>query len=328
MARKSLCLLFCALTLIYHSNLRPIAASDSMGIALVPLALVMDGTPRLDRFGPWLEQNVWYAPAVLVKRDGHYLTSYPVGQGALIAPLYAVPIVALRLWQWDTADQVAFARICEKFVAAFLTALGAVLMLLLLERIASPPWPWILTLVFALGTNTWATSSQALWQHSGGELLIVAASYCLVRWREDSPGRRWLLLAGSAAGLAMAVRPTNVLAAAAVCFGLLVCFRSFRILAAFAAPGLVCGLLLMAYNLAAYGSLRGGYGILFLTDDVPRAMAGLLISPARGLLIYSPVLIFAAAAWWCSPRRKERSLPPPWKRRLPISNHGWKSWGP
>jgi hypothetical protein len=49
---------------------------------------------------------------------------------------------------------------------------------------------------------------------------------------------------------------------------------------------------LIAYNRACYGNFTGAYGLDFSAPFLP-SLEGILFSPARGLLIYFPLTIFA-----------------------------------
>src|ERR1700722_9215252 len=200
---------FLALSFIYHANFRPVDSSDSLPAALTPLALVLDHTICLDRFVPWLHAHVWYTPYVVHQANGHFFSSYPIGGPILLSPLY-VPIAVAGLRDWDPGSLVIFARIAEKFAATTIAALSAVLFLLLLKRITTTPWAWLLTLVYALGTETWSVSSQALWQHGPGELAIIGCFYFLQYWSEDRRRNGALWLCGACAAAAFIIRPTNV----------------------------------------------------------------------------------------------------------------------
>ena len=54
--------------------------------------------------------------------------------------------------------------------------------------------------------------------------------------------------------------------------------------------------LVVAYNLGVTGSLAGGYGTVdrpdFFDHSLGAGLAGLLVSPMRGLLVFSPFLLF------------------------------------
>jgi len=292
MPRRSLCLLLLAANGVYHANLRPLSSGDSLPAALIPISLMTGHGVSLDGLGPWVREHVPGAFYV-VERRGRYFSAYPPATGVIAAPFYAPPVLALGVLRWDPGAQVTFARIWEKFVAAFLASAAVVLMLLLLERLVRPPWAWGLTLLFAFGTNVWATASQALWQHTPGVLAAVACLYCLVRALEEGAAPLWAVGAGICAGAAVLIRPTNV----TLCAGAgaaLVWRGGWRAAFGFAVPAAAGCILGAAYNLAVFGTLWGGW-TEGLTNPLLPGLAGILLSPGRGLLIYCPAAAFALA---------------------------------
>jgi hypothetical protein len=278
--------LFVALTFIYHSNLRPVAAGDSLPAALVPFSVLLDHSVTLDRFGPWIQQHVPYAPQVLRTHGGHWYSVYPVAGPVLTAPLYLPLLAVPGIRALPPETLIALARIAEKFAAVTLAALSAVWMLALLRRLTSPGWAWALVWMFALGTGAWSTSSQALWQHTFGQVAIVACLYELDR------GRLWRC--GAWAGLALLIRPTNLLLPVALAAALWSEGARPRDFGRLLAPVAAAGALGAAYNWFALGSLAGGYPVL-LDGNFFGGLAGLLASPGRGLLLYTPVACFALA---------------------------------
>jgi hypothetical protein len=292
--------LFLGLTVVYHVNLRPIDSSDSFPGALIPLALVLDHTICLDRFVPWLRAHVWYTPSVIHQASGHSFSSYPIGGPLLVSPLY-FPLAFSNLSHWDPASLVMFARIAGKFSAAAVTALSAVLLLLLLKRITSTAWAWWLTLVYALATETWSISSQALWQHGPGELAIVGCFYCLERGTEDRARSVWPWLCGACVAAAFLIRPTNLVLWPGVLAGLLLVrfplTQRLRDVARVSALPFAAGVVLAGYNLYVFQHLSGGYTVTDIHRSILPALAGLFVSPGRGLLIYTPVALFALAAF-------------------------------
>ena len=194
-----------------------------------------------------------------------------------------------------------FARIAEKFVATAVAALSAVLLLLLLKRITTRPWAWCLTLVYALATETWSISSQALWQHGPGELAIVGCFYGLERWTEDRAHNGWLWLCGACVAAAFIIRPTNLPLLPAVLVGLWFVkaplSQRLRAWARTLAIPLAAGLLLASYNLYVFQHISGGYAVAVIQGSILPGLAGLFVSPGRGLLIYTPVALFALAAF-------------------------------
>src|ERR1700674_4279934 len=89
-------LLFVLLSVVYHSNLRPVASGDSLPASLIPFSILLDGSITLDRFGPYVSEHIWYSAAVLRKTGRHWYSVYPIVGPALVTPLY-LPI-ALVPW--------------------------------------------------------------------------------------------------------------------------------------------------------------------------------------------------------------------------------------
>src|ERR1700733_2780432 len=302
-------LLFLALTLVYHVNFRPVDSSDSLPGSLVPLALVLDHTICLDRFVPWLRGHVWYTPFVTRKAGKHYFSSYPIGGPLLVSPLY-LPIAFTGLRGWDPGALVMFARIAEKFAATTVAALSAVLLLLLLQRVVSTPWAWCLTLVYALATETWSISSQALWQHGPGELAIIGAFYGVERWSQDRARNGWLWLCGACAAAAFVIRPTNIVLLPALAMALLLAHATLTQHIRLLVLPLFAGLLLAGYNLYVFHRLSGSYAVAAVSGSILPGLAGLFLSPGRGLLIYTPVVVFTLCAFLpgASAARSQHSL--------------------
>jgi hypothetical protein len=289
-------LLFLALNVVYHANLRPVDSGDALPASLVPFALLLDHTVTLDRFVPWLRGHVWFTRSVIHESHGHFFSAFPIGGPLLVSPLYA-PLAFLDLRHWDPGSLVTLARIGQKFAAAAVTSLSAVLLLLLLKRITTVRWAWLLTLVYALATETWSISSQALWQHGPGELAIVGCFYGLERWWDDRARDGWLWLCGSCAAAAFIIRPTNIVLLAALLAALWPVKARFKEYAALLTAPLAGGALLTAYNVYAFGRLSGGYPVAVLNGSIFHGLIGLFLSPGRGLLIYTPIAIFALCAF-------------------------------
>jgi hypothetical protein len=304
-------LLFAALVVIYHANLRPVDSSDTLPGSLIPLAIVLDHSVALDRFVPWLQKHVPYTRAVIVAAHGHYYSQYPIGGPVFASPMYLPLGFVGHFRDWDPGSLVMFARIAEKFVAVVIAALSATLLLLLLKRITSTPWAWCLTLVYALGTSTWSISSQALWQHGPGELAIIGALLGLAYWSEHRASSAALWICGTCAACAFIFRPTNIVVLPALLLALLLArATAAEHLRLWTVP-LLGGFMIASYNLYVFHNISGGYEIGGLRAPFLAGLAVILISPGRGLLVYTPVVLFAACALFPgarAARQKHRAL--------------------
>jgi hypothetical protein len=133
-------------------------------------------------------------------------------------------------------------------------------------------------------------NSRSLFQHGTGVLFITLALAALLTRKP-----RFIIVAGLLLGLAVATRPTNIVIAAALA---LYVFRHERK----SAPGFVLlamipALLLVWYSSVYWGNpfaLGQGQGLSGFTAPEPLVgAAGLLLSPNRGLLVFSPILVFS-----------------------------------
>lgn len=285
-------LLFAALVVIYHANLRPVDSSDTLPGSLVPISIVLDHTVTLDRFVPWLRRHVQYTKAVIMPAHGHFYSEYPIGGPVFVSPLYLPLAFVGRFRDWDPGSLVMFARIAEKFAATFVTALSAPFLLLLLKRITSNLWAWCFTLVYALGTETWSISSQALWQHGPGELAIIGALASFAYWCDNRTSAP-LWICGLCATLAFIFRPTNIVLLPALFVAMVLAGATVAQHVRLWIIPLLGGLIVASYNFYVFHHLSGGYAFGGFTSPFWAGLTGILFSPGRGLLIYTPVLLFA-----------------------------------
>ncbi len=295
--------------LVYNANLRQIGAGDTLPARYLPLIIWRNGTLGLDANSRLVANGhsmipvrdrpagadgkvAYFEPSAywMVRTRQHQLAShYPVVTPLLVAPLYVPAVLWLNAYGWQQPQIDWVAEWMEKLSASFLASLACVLMYLVLRR-ESSRWSIPLALVFAFGTNTWMISSQALWQHGSGELLIALA--LLLVTAPASPLRTALL--GAVCVLMAANRPSDVLVAGAI--GLYIVWNHRRkalwLLAGAALPLAV----LLYYNLSFIGNVVGGYAMLKPPDAFIQpgwsGLFGLLVSPARGLLVFSPFLVF------------------------------------
>jgi hypothetical protein len=300
--------LFCFL--VYNANLRQISSGDTVPARYLPLILLhnhtldLDANPRLVAHGHSMieERNrpagaegkvTYFEPWAYwtVRTREHQLTSvYPALTPLLVAPLYAPAVIWLNRNGWEQPQVDRVAELMEKISASLLAAIASVIMFLVLRRDRSQ-WSLPLALAFAFGTNTWMISSQALWQHGTGELLIALALLLVL---VPGPPLRTALL-GAVCVLMVANRPPDgLIAGAFVLFTFWTRRRSALWLLAGAALPLAG---LLYYNLGFVGHVAGGYALAKNQNTVFfkltwTGVAGLLVSPTRGLLVFCPFLIF------------------------------------
>ena len=156
--------------------------------------------------------------------------------------------------------------------------------------------------VFAVGTASWSTASRALWQHGPSMLALALALLLALRLEEygreaGSRTRSWATAAalGATLAAAYAMRPTNAVAVAA--FTALLLLRHRKVLLWHLSGLAVVIGAFVAVNLASYGQPLPKYfgaGRISLHPDYLEAVAANLVSPARGLLVFSPIVLLSA----------------------------------
>ena len=288
-------LLFLSVVAVYLANGRTIGSGDTLPARYLPFSILRAHDADLDEFPVLYDEAARQGfplldglPYFLHYRHGHYLSAYSPGAAILALPVYAWPVLA-------GASAAAWATQLEKLAAVVITALSVVCLFWALTGLVARRWALGIAAIYAFGTSSWSVSSQALWQHGPGQLFLAMLLVCLVRGRHDE---RWLTYAGFAASAAVVMRSTNVLVAVPVLAWVL-CTRprlTARLIL-FALPP-VAGLAL--YDLRYFGSILGPAGSTtapiwaFFTQTQPiEGLWGVLLSPARGLFVYSPVLVFA-----------------------------------
>lgn len=295
--------------LIYNANGRAISAGDTYPARYLPFAIVQSHTIFLDPVAKVTAQGrdktaFWRIP----RPDGHIISLYPVVVPVLVAPLYVPAVGYLHLRGQTDARLDYVAQLMEKLSASFLASLSAALLYLLLRRRTMASIALLLTAAYAFGTTTWVISSQALWQH-GMAALLVTALLLFLTGPSSTPRS---IVAGLLCGLIAANRPPDaILAAALGVYGLFWATR--RHAAWFAAAAALPAVAVVFYNFGVAGNVLGGYGLIgkaaFFSHDLLPGVTGLLFSPGRGLLIFSPFLVFLVLAWRYMPRgREERFL--------------------
>ncbi len=285
--------------IVYLTSLRCSPAWDTIPARLLPFSIVREGNLDLNEFS-WLRRSGDVPYFLRLTANGKLMSKYPVA-----APLLATPVAFPAVW-WLQRHHVSDADVrfrlatvvVERIAASLIAALSVSLLYLGLCSMTSSATAAMVALAYGLATSTWSTSSQALWQHGLAEFSLAGLSLFLL----GKDTRRNAIAASLFAALATLARPTMAI------FALLASVfvwhtRRQRLPAFLALPA--SGLIgLFVYNVRSIGSVRGGYGdVHFVLPSLMR-LAGLLISPNRGLLFYTPIAILAVPGllWWRSHR--------------------------
>jgi len=281
-------------------------------------AVTYQGRPALEAYTAGLlrvEDCHYYL--VPTRHAGRYANTFGLGAGLFAAPL----ILPARLLVRDLASRVELLWWLAKLAAA-LSVAGTVLVLYLAAcRHFSVRAAALLALTYGIGTSAYSVSSQALWQHGPCELFVALGAYFLLA----KDRRRSDVLCGAAFALATVCRPTAALVVLCVALHLLIDDR--RRLLWYLVGGIPVAVALAVYSQYSFGSLFS-VGQMRVAADIARlktgqpdvwqtplweGMAGLLVSPARGLFVYTPLALLAC---WGTGRAFRNSA---WRDLRPLA---------
>ena len=267
---------------------------DVASTSILPITLLEHGDFYLDEYRDFYNQN-WHSPYFVAEVNGRLVSRSPVSAAVIAIPFYGIPLGTGWLrnpgYEWLTFAWSAFFP--AKFASAFFTALAVVMLFFCARELTDLKTSATIALLFGFGTSVWSTASQALWQQTPSILFQSIGIWFLLR------GQRKGALAVAPAALffsaATVSRTNDAIPAILFTFYILIQYRAAFV--RWVGWAILPAVLVLVYNTIYNGSpLVFGYqdGV---TQDIlaPQleGLAGLLISPSRGLLIYSPFLILS-----------------------------------
>ena len=273
--------------------------SDSKYSMLVTQSLIRHGSFKLNDYNiPRLEPNA--APGVTDKGypyqlevvNNSLLYCFPPGSSVLSVPFVGVMNLlgvsaAKPDGTYNLSGEVSIQRILAALLMAGLTLLFYVSARLLLSQ----RWSLIVSLGGAFGTQIMSTASRALWSDTWGIFLLGIIVYLLLRQESQRTPINPILLA-TLLSWTYFVKPTYV--ASIIPISLFIVIYHRPLLTKYALTGMAWLLGFVIYSWSYFGTLlpyyysssRLEFGSFWL------ALAGSLISPSRGFLVFCPFLLF------------------------------------
>lgn len=293
--RALACVIGIALALVYNANGREIPSFDSQPTKFAARELLLRGTLTLNPV-------VAAAPALrerhsfVLDADGNYRSAYsPVG--SIAAAVIAWPFAAVGALDPASPDAPILISV---LAASLLTAAAVAVSFLTARRYLDRGGAVMVAVGLGLGTGLWSTVSQTLWQH---ELVVLGLAIAVHVLSTTRLRLHHAVLAGVWLGVACGARLQILPAAGLLLLGIAVC-HGWRIAAAAVTPVVVALMALTVFNMRVHGHALGAVPLLEALHPQVHATvgsfrwswdgpAGLLVSPNRGLLIFSPVVLVA-----------------------------------
>jgi hypothetical protein len=287
-----------------------LACGDTQAVMLTAASLVREGDCDLGEYRDSFAASDYSPDGRLPyflqeTRTGIY-SAYPSGMVVFATPVAA----AARCLGADMSDRRTRERL-EKLTASMVAAACLTLFFLLaLHRVSLFP-AWVMTALLALGSTFYSTIGQLLWQHGGVILAALTLLFCEFR-QQRRVAVALTVIQGLACALLIACRLSAGLFV--LTFGIWLLVRAPRRALGLAILGAVFYTPWAWFYYTIYGSPLGPStmqmeGRLW-SPNLGSSFLGVLLSPARGLLIYQPwLLVLGVAAVVCR-REPERSEAP------------------
>lgn len=283
--------------------------TDSIWNTPTAISIVNNGDLNLneysDIFPIALNVNLW-------KSKGNYYNYYPYG----LSILSAFPVLFIKYYyKWfmnkDIEDKFRTSSIrLDKNIASFFMAISSCIVFLISFKITQNYINSIfLSIVFAFGTIAFSGTSRGLWQHNGTFFLYFAIIYILLNNSDFavlklqgeskkvfgfSLHQIGIILSAFPLYFSYLVRPTSLVPIFFISVAIVLCLKKNFIF--FFIIGFSTLAIFFATNYSIFGTLNHPYydfDKVSSTDTFLEALLGNLISPGRGMFIYSPFLIFS-----------------------------------
>ena len=291
--------------LVVHFQCKIITSWDSKWYLYTAMSIIKQGNTDLDEYAKVLEEGDYRVEKV----GNHLYDRYPLG-----TPIIAVPFILVvdKVHQWRfSSDFYEYlqqvppghrVRRIEHFIACFIVALTAALIYLMARGFLHDALSLLVTFVFAFCGFAWSTCSRALWTH-GPSILLLTIMLCIILLAKKRP---WLIqFAGVPLAFSYVTRPTNAISVLLITVFVFIQYRTY--FTRFLLWAMAIAIPFFLFNLSVYRALLPAYyrpaetgattyAVPNMVGGNPRLLEGLignLVSPSRGLFIFSPILLFS-----------------------------------
>jgi cell division protein FtsL len=281
---------------------------DSRWSIHTSMSIIHEGNTDLNEYKQAIIDNKYYAIETI---NGHYYTVFPIGVSLLALPFVAISEIIFdplmesfpaleilfkeRLAEYGVqVDDLRFIQIypaVELVTASFFCALATVFIFLIAQLRLPILYSLVVTFIFAFCTSSWSTSSRALWQHGPSMLMLSISMYLLLLDRKRNFSIHYVAIPLAVAFL---LRPTNSISIILVSIYILIFRRKYFLKYLLVSIPFI--IFFFSYNYSVYGTFFSNYYMtdrFLISNSFLEALTGNIISPSRGLLIYSPFLLLS-----------------------------------
>ena len=277
--------------------------SDNFWYVPTAMSLLAEGDIELSEFRPDLEalypENPFLQEYLDPESDyrvyqlesGGLVNHYTIGNA-----IAAVPLLPLLNWRYrHVSNRVWRSMLITPLLAKVYAAASVALFFLVARLLARKTWQVIvLTVLFALVTPHVSNHVGGYWSHNPGAFFLLTALALLL-----VDNGRWAWTAAFPLAFSTVLRPDMIVVTVGLTVYLFLHHRKQFV--PFAIGGGAIAALYVGHCLVTYGTLVQPYQgpvdeIATSFPSVLKGLAGLVASPNRGLLVFTPVFIFSLLA--------------------------------
>lgn len=272
-----------------HRNGSYNQSGDSRWSIPTALSLINEGNANLDEFSEIVQAN---SNECVNEFGGHLYTIFPIGVSIIALPFVFIFNSELiqQISMFPQQSRQIFASM-EITISAFVIALAGVMVFLIARKHLNIRYSLLLVFVFAFCTSAWSTASRALWQHGPSMLMLLVSLYLTILAKNKQSVIQFVSIPLI---FSYVIRPTNSVSIILLSIFVLMQYRRYSI--KYLLWGLSVVIPFLIYNYNVYQFLLPPYYLPGRIGSNPQffeALAGNLISPGRGLFVFSPVLLLA-----------------------------------
>jgi hypothetical protein len=288
--RSLLSFIFCAVFLIHLSS-GVMTSFDSRWTIPTTRSIIREGNTDLDEYREIIEHGDYRVEEI----GGHLYSIFPIG----------VSVVALPLI-WVFNDQVIMNSYpdIERMMASLFMAVASIFIYLIsFLSLGNRKLSMFLVFIFAFCTSVWSTASRALWQQGPSLLMLTIALYLILLARIRP---NLIQFVSIPLVFAYMIRPTNSISV--LFLTIFVFFHYRQYFSRYLLWTLFLVLPFLFYNLSVYDSILSTYYLpqrIGALANFIQALVGNLISPSRGLFVYSPVFLLSIFGFWIKVKNKK-----------------------
>lgn len=286
-----LLLLFPIVTCLIYTACPNRILGDSIWAVHISMSILQEGNTDLNEYCKKNCPNDYR----LLEHNGAYYSYFPDATSIISVPVvFLLEKISPSIWGYRLSDHIKdkihWCAKAQRLISSLYLAVAVALFIALLCSLTDNMAILVLgAVLFAFGTTNFSVVSRVLWTHG---LSIVCNTAALLLLFRNS--RRSLALAGLPLMWAFFIRPTNAVPLAV--FGCYMLFHNRKTFLLYCLTALLAALPFLLYNLHQYDTLLTPYfhgGRLAFHDLFFVALAGNLFSTARGLFVFSPLLLLS-----------------------------------